>query len=208
MSNQNPKFIAFVGIDGTGKSTIIKGLFRHMHNKEMSVVALRDPGGTEFGLELRELLFKCPDLTEYTKLLLFRAMREELVEKAIKPQLAQGNHVLCDRYSPCTYVYQGILGGLLEEVKQLDEGCLVPDKIVLLDLDPAISIERLNQRLEQANYYDGISLEKKTIMREAYLDLARKDPDRWCIVDASRDPAGVMVSVIFALADTLDLALS
>jgi dTMP kinase len=196
-------FIVFEGCDGSGKSSVIKGIFKHLLSNDISATVLRDPGSTNFNIHLRELLFQHPDLTDYTKLLLFRAMREELVDKAIAPQLANGNVVLCDRYTLSTLVYQGVLGGLEWQIEQL-EPSLEPDIIVLLDVSPEVAVERLSARIGQNNFYDDVDLDTRRQMRAAYLHLASENPDRYIVIDANQPYDTVVSEIITKLAFTGD----
>jgi dTMP kinase len=163
-------------------------------------LAVREPGGTEVGERLRDLL-KDPAVTisAETEALLFAAARAELVAQVIRPALDEGKVVVSDRFLDSSLAYQGIARGLgVEDVEQINRfatGGLLPDLTILLSIDPARAAERAGQldRFED----EGDSLQKAVF--EAYGSLAANDPGRWRTVDADRSSQDVHVEVLDAV---------
>lgn len=181
-------FIVFEGVEGSGKSTQSKALKRRLDEAGHLVKWLREPGGTKTGEYVRDWLINGPKITHLTELFLFSAARNSLVETVIKPALESGEIVVCDRYIYSTLAYQGYARGLdmktIQTVNDIATGGLQPDIVVLLDLPPEKGFERKrggdpNDRFEQEQqaFHEKVRL--------GYLDLAKQDPKRWLVVDAS-----------------------
>jgi dTMP kinase len=182
------KFITIEGIDGAGKSTVISHIVSYLNERlNVKTIGTRDPGGTDFNYALRELLLKSDKLTSITELLLFTAMRQELVYKVILPNINSGISVVCDRFIDSTYAYQGIRNGLLNESEPLEElttKYAMPDHTFILDIDPRESFKRIKSR-DDNNRFDNYDLESKEIIRQAFLHRAKDNP-RYTIIDANR----------------------
>lgn len=182
------KFITIEGGDGAGKSTIIPLIVNYLNQRlGIEAIATRDPGGTDFNYALRELLLKSDNLTSITELLLFTAMRQELVYKIILPNINSGISVVCDRFIDSTYAYQGIKNGLLSYSEQLEQWTTefaMPDHTFVLDIDPRESYKRIKAR-DDNNRFDDYDLESKALIREAFLHRA-KDNARYTVIDANR----------------------
>jgi dTMP kinase len=197
-------FISFEGGDGAGKSTQLGLLADSLATDGVrEVVCTREPGGTELGRTLRELLLHGSDLDPRTEALLFAADRAHHVASLIRPALARGAAVLTDRYLDSSVAYQA--GGrilLAEEVERISlwaTQSLLPDLTVLLDLDPVLLTERLvdaPDRLERA----GPDFHVRT--RQAFLERAAADPARWLVLDAAR-PREDLAADIRARVDAL-----
>ncbi|MBZ2197290.1 dTMP kinase [Ruania sp. N2-46] len=197
-------FISFEGGDGAGKSTQLGLLADSLAASGVrEVVRTREPGGTELGRTLRDLLLHGSDLDPRTEALLFAADRAHHVASLIRPALARGAAVLTDRYLDSSVAYQA--GGRVlpaEEVEQISlwaTGSLLPDLTVLLDLDPVLLTERLSDapdRLERA----GSDFHVRT--RQAFLDRAAADPVRWLVLDAAR-PREELAAAIRVRVDAL-----
>ena len=147
-------FIAFEGLDGTGKSTLIRGLAGQLQSRRLSVVLTREPGGTELGEEIRSLLLRTQGETpsERCEWLLYEALRAQHVDMKIRPALHRGDWVLCDRYSASTLAFQSGGRGLGEEAvrwlsQQVTGDCL-PDLWVLLDLSAQEASQRMDSPLQ------------------------------------------------------------
>ncbi len=191
-------FVTFEGIDGAGKSTQA-GLLAAALGTE--TVLAREPGGTPAGERLREVL-KDPrlELSPRAELMLFLAARAELVERVIRPALAEGRDVVCDRFIDSTVAYQGAARGLgIDNAQALNaiaiDGCL-PDRTVLLRLDVGAAVERGAGRggfgadrfeREGAGFQERIA--------DAFDQLAAAEPERFCVVDASASPEAVAAQV-------------
>src|SRR5436305_6236653 len=186
-------FVTFEGIDRSGKTTQSRMLCEAVGDEALAV---REPGGTEVGEQLRELL-KDPRLTvaSETEALMFAAARAELVAQVIRPALEQGKVVVSDRFLDSSLAYQGIARGLgVEDVEQINRfatGGLLPDLTFLLSIEPARAAERAGQldRFED----EGDSLQNAVF--DAYRSLAAADPQRWRIVDADRPSHDVHAEV-------------
>ncbi|CAM3604747.1 dTMP kinase [Occultella aeris] len=190
-------FISFEGGDGAGKSTQLGLLADSLAAGGVrEVVRTREPGGTELGRTLRDLLLHGSDLDPRTEALLFAADRAHHVASLIRPALARGAAVLTDRYLDSSVAYQA--GGRTlpaDDVERLSLWAtqeLLPDLTVLLDLDPARLGERLTDapdRLESA----GSEFHART--RQAFLDRAAAEPDRWLVLDATRPRADLAAQI-------------
>jgi dTMP kinase len=186
-------FITFEGSEGCGKSTQVQRLARRLEDLEIPFLVTREPGGTPIGETIRELLQFAPHnsaITPETELLLFEASRSQLVREIIKPALERGLCVIADRFSDSTTVYQGAARKLDREmVRRLNAfavGDCVPDITFLLDVDAATAESRMQQprkadRMEQqpAEFYERV--------REAYHELAKREPNRVVLIDGSRN---------------------
>jgi dTMP kinase len=190
-------FVTFEGIDRSGKTTQARMLCEALGDQGLAV---REPGGTEVGERLRELL-KDPSviIAAETEALMFAAARAELVAQVIRPALDDGKVVVSDRFLDSSLAYQGIARGLgvddVEQINRFATGGLLPDLTFLLSIDPARAAERAGQldRFED----EGDSLQNAVF--EAYRDLAAADPGRWRIVDADRPSGEVHADVLEAV---------
>lgn len=188
MNTKKGKFITIEGGDGAGKSTVINYLVNYLNERlKIETISTRDPGGTDFNYTLRELLLKTDNLTSITELLLFTAMRQELVYKVILPTIHSGVNVICDRFIDSTYAYQGIRNGLLEQSELLEKfttQVATPDHTFILDIDPRESYKRIKHR-DGNNRFDNYDFESKEIIRQAFLARAEDNP-RYTVIDANR----------------------
>ena len=190
-------FVTFEGIDRSGKTTQARLLCEALG---ADALAVREPGGTEAGERVREVL-KDPavELTPQTEALLFAAARAELVEQVIRPALDGGRVVVSDRFLDSSLAYQGGARGLgIAEVERLNRfatGGLRPDITFLLEIDPAAAAERAGEadRFED----EGAALQRAVL--EAYEELVAADPERWRRVDAARPAEDVHAEVLAAV---------
>jgi dTMP kinase len=182
------RFITFEGIDGAGKSTQIEVVAHALRARGIDFVITREPGGTRLGESLRALLLHEPMSAAAETLLLFAARAEHL-ERVIRPALAAGRWVLCDRFTDATYAYQaGGRGMPFESVAQLEQwvhGDLQPDLTLLLDVPPDIAAQRL-ARARHADRFESEQLEFFAAVRRAYLARASADPQRFIVIDATQ----------------------
>lgn len=183
------KFIVLEGPEGSGKSTQIACLARRLEAANHRVRMVREPGGTVIGEEIRKVLLDAKNhhMTVGTELLLYMACRAQLVHEVIRPALDAGLVVLADRFLTSTIVYQGIAGGMgAEEVKRLYRaacGDVEPDLVIVLDLPAEAGLARVQRTFDR--------MEQKPVefhrrVREGYLAVARAEPERHVVVDASR----------------------
>lgn len=182
-------FLSFEGVDGAGKSTQLELLLEYLKGKRIDFIFTREPGGTPLGEQIREILLdpKNAGMSIITEALLFAAIRTEHVNRVIRPALEAGKVVICDRFVDSSLVYQGLAGGLpLDFVQQINEmatGALKPHRTIVLDIDPNLALQRkspgMEDRIEQK------SLRYHQLVREGYQELAKAEPRRIKIVDAS-----------------------
>jgi dTMP kinase len=187
-------FITFEGPEGSGKSTQIQLLARALEAKGLRVLATREPGGTSIGEQIRDIVLDASnkEMSPRTETLLYNAARAQIVDQVILPALADGTHVLCDRYADSTLAYQGFgHDQSLDELRQLGAyatGGLKPDLTIYLDIEPAEGLQRKQTGdSEEWNRFEQRELEYHRAVHRGYLELARSEPDRWQIVDAARD---------------------
>lgn len=184
-------FISIEGPDGSGKSTQARLLADHLKDQRHDVLFTREPGGTEIGDQIRQVLMALDNkrMSPQAEFLLFSASRAQLVRAVIQPHLARGGVVVCDRFYDSSLAYQGYGHQLdldqLRLVTQFVTGGLVPDVTLLLDLP---SEEGLNRRKEAGlwNRLDDYDLAFHERVREGYLELAKGTPERWVVIDATR----------------------
>jgi dTMP kinase len=183
-------FLTFEGGDGSGKSTQSALLESWLIEQGRTVVSTREPGGTEVGDEIREIvLHRRGHIVPRAEALLYAADRAHHIATVVRPALARGDIVLQDRYLDSSVAYQGV-GRELEadEVRKLSlwaaEG-LLPDITVLLDLDVAIGRDRLDESRTRYDRLESEAAEFHTRVREAYLALAAAEPERFLVLDAT-----------------------
>lgn len=200
MTDRRGKFITLEGGEGAGKSTSMEFLAARIESAGIPLVRTREPGGTELGERIRELLLD-PDqagMADDTELLLVFAARAQHMQQLILPALEAGSWVLCDRFTDATYAYQGGGRGIdMQRIAQLEawvQDEFRPDLTVLFDISVSAGLQRAGLRSEP----DRFEQEKARFfeqVREVYLQRARACPGRFRIVDAGRDIAGVQAQL-------------
>jgi dTMP kinase len=188
-------FITFEGIDGSGKSTQLRLLNNFLRARGCEALVTREPGGTTLGLRLREaLLDALEEVDPLTELLVFAADRAQHVRRKLLPALESGAVVISDRYADATVAYQGAGRGfppeLISQIVQLATGGLKPELTLLFDVTVDESISRTTRRTSSRNpagrdRLDIEAAEFHTRVREAYLQLADAEPERFRVIDTS-----------------------
>jgi len=220
------RFLVFEGPDGSGKSTQLRRLVESCSSAGVGLIEVREPGGTYVGERIREVLLAraTGDLSMRCEMLLYMASRAQLVEEKIAPALRAGRLVIADRFVSSTIAYQGAAGGLpIEEIRAVAAcavGGLVPDLVIIFDVDEVTARRRMNPLLHaesgQASVPDPLSaegagrvldrIESRDVeyhrkVRFGYLEQARRDPGRHLVVDASRGPDDVWADLVAGLKD-------
>jgi len=209
-------FISFEGIEGSGKTTNVHHAVRFLQDKGHDCVITREPGGTRIGEKIRAILLDPSNkgMDPLTELLLYTADRSQHINEVISPLLSAGKTVVCDRYYDATVVYQGYARGLDTELilrlhRWLFEN-LKPDITLLLDLPPEVGLSRAwkqidkgdRDRVETRFEEETLSFHKK--VRAGYLEMARLEPERYRIIDASKQADQVRKEIARTLAEEID----
>jgi dTMP kinase len=187
-------FITLEGPDGSGKTLQIHLLEEFLTAKGYKVFCGREPGDTFIGEQIRQVLMdhQNKNMNPRTETLLFCAARAQLVQEVLKPHLERGDIVLLDRYADSTMAYQGYGHqfdlDLIRSLLHFATGGLRPDLTFLLDVDPQTGLERRQKGGGEWNRMDAYVLQYHQRVRQGYLEMAQADPQRWKIVDASRQP--------------------
>jgi dTMP kinase len=192
-------FITFEGVDGAGKSTQLKLLLEYLQEKGIAYIFTREPGGTPLAERVREILLNPvhDGMSVVTEAFLFAGGRADHVQNVIRPALQEGKVVICDRYIDSSMVYQGYAGGMplefLTQINEMATGSLKPHRTIVLDLDPEVARERrvamAADRMEQKSEWFHEQV------REGYRELAKAEPRRVKIVDASGSVEAVQAQI-------------
>ena len=184
----NTDYVAFEGVDGSGKTSYIEALSSHLEKKSINFKVVREPGGSKLGEGIRELLLSHKYTVEpLTEALLFSANRANLVREIIKPSIKNGIKIISDRSAYSSVAYQGVGRGLgfdkIYEINDIAVEGYWPEKVILLDIDPKVSLKRqkINDRIGSSE----LDFFKK--VREGYLQLSEKFNENFLVVDATLD---------------------
>ena len=208
---KNPgRFITLEGGEGAGKSTQIQVIKDYLLTRGNDVVVTREPGGTSEGQEIRNLLVS-GDKDKWSPLsetLLILADRAAHLERVIRPSLAEGKYVVCDRFFDSTKAYQGVAGGLgldvIHNLQQAVLGTTLPDVTLLLDIDPEKGLRRAQERGGELRF-ESKTLAYHRTLRNAFLDFAAQEPDRIFVIDADRDVEAVSADILAVLDERLNV---
>ena len=187
----NNLFITFEGGDGSGKSTQVNLLKEYLDNLNYETIKTREPGGTPSAEILRDLLTtgEVEKWTPMSEALLMWASRYEHLIQVIEPALNSGKNVICDRFYDSTYAYQGVAHNLgidkMEKLKKLIIGDIEPDVTFVLDIDPKVGLKRSLDRSNKENRFESYNIDFHNNIRNAFLEIAKKNNDRCIVVDAS-----------------------
>jgi len=204
-------FITFEGPDGSGKSTQIQALAAYLTGLGQTVLLTREPGGTEISEQIRDLLHDLRNsaMQPRAEILLYSAARAQLVGQVIRPCLASGGTVLCDRYADSTFAYQGYGHGLdlamLRQITAFATDELQPDLTLLFDLDPEAGLKRRQAGGVEWNRLDAYDLAFHQRVHAGYHALARAEPDRWVTLDATLSKDQLQAEVRRVVAERLEV---
>lgn len=200
------KLITFEGGEGSGKSTQARALSDHLSSLGVEVVLTREPGGSPFAEQIRDLILSERPVAPETEFLLFAAARAEHIAVTIAPALQRGAWVICDRFIDSTRVYQGNLWGIEPDLIAAIENYTVqpymPDLTVLLDVPTDVGMERARERGAMSRY-DSAKAEQHEILRQGFLAIAMKEPARFLVIDGKGEPDEVSAAIRRAVGDRL-----
>jgi dTMP kinase len=192
------RFITLEGGEGAGKSTLANSLKARVEALGLRVSVTREPGGSPKAKAIREVILsgQVKQHGPFVEALMFSAARIDHIDRLIRPSLARGEWVICDRFIDSTRVYQGALGriepGLLAELEAVTIDGLMPDLTLILDLDPTIGLARAARRRapgEASDRFESETLAFHRTLRQAYLAIAEAEPSRCVVLDAAQPPA-------------------
>jgi len=198
------KFITIEGIEGAGKTTCIQAVTEVTERQGISAIHTREPGGTDLGEDLRNLLLghKHTGMSDDAELLMMFAARAQHIAQKIQPALDVGKWVLCDRFTDATYAYQGYGRGIpLEKIASLEnwvQGALRPDLTLLMDLPVEVGMERAGKR-SAPDRFESEAWDFFERIRKGYLSIAAEQPSRVKVIDASQDLANVQAQIRAAM---------
>ncbi|EKD50363.1 MAG: hypothetical protein ACD_62C00562G0002 [uncultured bacterium] len=208
-------FITFEGTEGCGKSTQIKRLKLFLEKQGREIVLTREPGGTVIADKIRKILVDASNhnMVPLCEVLLYYASRAQHIHELIKPALQQGKIVLCDRYNDSSLAYQGTARGmdqgLLEQLSQLVVNQHKPDLTFLLDLPVETGLKRARDRAhtlhpeEREDRFENEVIEFHRAVRCGFLELAKKEPARFCVINADRDEDSIFEDITRIVNDKL-----
>ena len=205
------RFITLEGIEGAGKTTVADRISQALSQRGITVHATREPGGTKVAERIRALVLDRGEehISATAETLLMFGARQIHIDNLIRPALARGEWVLCDRFTDATHAYQG--GGrgvdraLIERLAQAVHGDLVPDCTLLLDVPVRVGLERMQARRGAVDRFEVDSAQFFDRVRTRYLELARESPQRFRIIDATQPLELVCQAAVAALVEAFKL---
>jgi dTMP kinase len=212
------KLITFEGIEGSGKSTQMRLIAQYLIEKHVPLLITQEPSGTDIGRKIGGILFNRGHyyMCAETEAFLFCAARAQHVREMIIPALNQDNVVLCDRFSDATYAYQGAARGLNPEfirvINEYSSMGLKPNLTLLFDLPAEVGLHRAlerDNRLKDSSFSDRFERENLNFhnkVREGYLNILKKEPERFCLIDATGDINKIQEEVRRCITDFIGLA--
>lgn len=197
MKSNEGLFIVLEGGEGAGKSTLSNMMRESFEGRGYEVVNFREPGGTDFAENIRDLYLNTEGLDGETVAMLMNAARIDNIQKVILPSLSEGKIVIADRFSASTLVYQGIRKGIYDEVSKVTKH--IPMISIFVDLDAEEGIKRIFENNRETNRLDLLPIETHQLIHEGYLSLSEKMPEVYWdyIIDGSRslDELGVEIDI-------------
>ena len=212
------KLITFEGIEGSGKSTQMRLIAQYLIEKHIPLLITQEPSGTDIGRKIGGILFNRGHyyMCAETEAFLFCAARAQHVREMIMPALNQDNVVLCDRFSDATYAYQGAARGLNPEfirvINEYSSRGLKPNLTLLFDLPVEVGLQRATERdnrLKDSSFSDRFERESLNFhnkVREGYLNILKKEPERFRLIDATGDIDKIQEEVRRYITDFIGLA--
>ena len=202
-------FITLEGPDGSGKSSLLSRLAEVLRARGLDVVTTREPGSTPLGERIRSILLDTEPKIDHTgraDALLFAAARTQHVDEVIRPAIARGAIVLCDRYADSSMAYQGAGSEIpMDEMRALHQfatGGLWPDLTILLDLPVEVGLSRKSDEVTRFEAYHDVAYHER--VRAAFLGFAAAEPERYAVVDATLAPDAVLSATADAVARLAD----
>ncbi len=205
------RFITFEGGEGVGKSTQIRRLAAALNDIGIETLLTREPGGSPHAEKLREVLLsgRAKHFGPFAETILFNAARDDHLAVTIRPALAGGIWVLCDRFIDSTRAYQGVLGeigpDLIRSMERVVVGATLPDLTLILDMPARDGLSRARARGVAADRFESESLSFHEKLRDAFLAIAEFEPRRCAVIDASGTPDGVAASILVVVRQRLGL---
>lgn len=205
------RFITFEGGEGVGKSTQIRRLVARLASEGREVVATREPGGSPGAEAIRDMVLRgaADRWSPVTETLLMYAARRDHIERVIRPALARGAWVVCDRYADSTRAYQGAAGGadpgLIAAMEQYVLEEVRPDLTLVFDLDPELGLARAVDRAGAEMRFESKGAAFHARLRQAFLEIAAREPERCVVIDANGTIDQVETSVAEAVAERLSV---
>jgi dTMP kinase len=209
LSSLPGKFITLEGTEGVGKTTNLEFIKEKLINAGLKLTVTREPGGTPLAEELREMLLHKRDesVDSTAELLMIFAARAQHLNQVIKPALARGEWVLCDRFTDATYAYQGAGRGLpvaiIESLEQLVQQTLRPDLTIVLDIDVETGLVRAGQRAE-LDRFESEEVEFFHRVRSGYQSRVQQAPERYRVINAGQELVSVQRDIEVVLAELMD----
>ena len=206
------RFITFEGGEGTGKSTQASLLAERLRGYGLGVVVTREPGGSPGAEAIRHVVLSgaAQPLGSHAEAILFAAARDDHVSQLIRPALEAGRWVICDRFADSTRIYQGVLGNVdprvISSLERITVGDTKPDVTVILDVPTELGLERASSRRGRGSTdrFEAETLEFHDKLREAYRELAEREPDRCVLIDAGGETQTVAEAVWAVVNHRLD----
>ena len=199
------KLIVCDGSNGAGKSTVLEHIKDHLKSRNIQFISTREPGGTEIGEKIREILLdkSNSNMSSTTELMLFAAARAQHIQEKILPALENGIHVISDRFESATVSFQhygrGLSRRIVDQLNDLALGDFRPDMTIVLDLDPTVGLERVLTRGDGLDRMEDIDIEFLKRARQGYLEQAKEFPERFTVINASQPLVKVVEEVLVAV---------
>lgn len=200
MTDRQGVFITLEGGEGSGKTTILKGIIEFLSDK-YEVFSTREPGGSRIAEQIREVILNTEntDMDELTEALLYAASRSQHLKEKVLPNLKEGKVVICDRFLDSSLAYQGYARGIgIEKVLKVNEFAVdncMPDLTIYIDLDPNIGLSRIKQNRRELNRLDMEKIQFHQKVREGYLIVAEMFPERIVTIDGDRTVEEILEEV-------------